>query len=99
MRAVTRVTSPASVVTLLRGPTSDMMWTNSHTSQASPADRSALVRCPAGSYATGGGGEVEGRESPTESRPVVDADGRPAGWQVWAEDGASTAFAVCAAGE
>lgn len=65
------------------------------------ANGTALVGCPTGQYAVGGGGygSIAGLASST---PIIDTNGRPVGWYVVVSNGTSVAVsayanAVCAA--
>ena len=67
------------------------------TNPGSASTHAAIVNCPAGQIATGGGGQINGANSNlTDSRPVLDEDGQPRGWQVKANNGAPAAWVVCA---
>jgi hypothetical protein len=66
------------------------------TNDGSSSDHSALVNCPAGYYAIGGGGEAGGSSHLKHSGPALNPHGKPVGWKVKANNGTPTAFAVCA---
>ena len=65
------------------------------TADGSSFDHSALVNCPPGEYAIGGGGDAGAARTLAFSGPVS-SGGKPVGWKVTATDGKPTAFAVCA---
>ncbi|HET9317077.1 MAG TPA: hypothetical protein VFQ51_15905, partial [Vicinamibacteria bacterium] len=65
------------------------------TAPGNASDHSALVNCPDGFYAIGGGGQSSSN-SLKDSAPSLDNNNKPVGWKVTAMSGTPTAFAICA---
>jgi hypothetical protein len=65
------------------------------TNPGNASDHSAVVNCPDGYYAIGGGGQVNSN-SLNDSSPSLNANGKPVGWKVKSQSGTPTAFAICA---